>query len=232
MKSGSLAAVITDAGQPARDYEARKRTHLNTQALCAAEGLQFVPLVVEAAGPCLEGAGGALAVTLQRENARAVLRRQGLPDADLRPRYSLDEAIYIRTEQDVLRAVEQAVWEAVSCCCPAVPESEPDELEFGDRCRIFVTKMCPGPPPRRSKSLPAPWKKVSSVFWPCAICYGILIPCFLFYLYVRQHVLLRYSRVPLQLTRGGKEQRMAVGLQVSVDGGATHPAPSDPRVVS
>ena len=26
----------------------------------------------------------ALAVTLQRENARAVLRRQGLPDADLR----------------------------------------------------------------------------------------------------------------------------------------------------
>ncbi|CAE7870227.1 GSO1, partial [Symbiodinium necroappetens] len=54
---------------------------------------------------------------------------------------------------------------------------------------------------------------VSSVFWPCAICYGILIPCFLFYLYFRQHVLLRYSRVPLQLTQGGKEQHLAVGVQ-------------------
>ena len=109
MKSGSLAAVITDAGQPVGDYEGRKRTHLNTQALCAAEGLQFVPLVVEAAGgwapaarrawkelgeqlsartgdPTSETADQllqALAVTLQRENARAVLRRQGLPDADL-----------------------------------------------------------------------------------------------------------------------------------------------------
>ncbi|CAE7867432.1 ERECTA [Symbiodinium necroappetens] len=56
-------------------------------------------------------------------------------------------------------------------------------------------------------------KLVSSVFWPCAICYGILIPCFLFYLYFRQHVLLRYSRVPLQLMQGGKEQHLAVGLQ-------------------
>ena len=96
--------------QPARDYAARKRAHLNTQALCMAEGLQFVPLVVEAAGgwapaarrawkelgeqlsagtgdPTSETAEQllqALAVTLQRENARAVLRRQGLPDADLR----------------------------------------------------------------------------------------------------------------------------------------------------
>ena len=26
---------------------------------------------------------------------------------------------------------QQALWEAVSCCCPAVPEREPEELQFG-----------------------------------------------------------------------------------------------------
>ncbi|OLP79381.1 hypothetical protein AK812_SmicGene40338 [Symbiodinium microadriaticum] len=82
MKSGSLAAVITDAGQPARDYEARKRTprvrawkELGEQ-LSARTG----DPTSETADQLLQ----ALAVTLQRENARAVLRRQGLPDADLR----------------------------------------------------------------------------------------------------------------------------------------------------
>ena len=41
--------------------------------------------------------------------------------------------------------------------------------------------------------------EVSAVFWPCAACYGVLIPCFLFYLYTRQHVMLRNSRMPLEL---------------------------------
>ncbi|CAK9091051.1 unnamed protein product [Durusdinium trenchii] len=56
-------------------------------------------------------------------------------------------------------------------------------------------------------------KLVSSVFWPCAICYGILIPSFLFTLYARQHVVLRYSRVPLELHEGHQEETLAVGVQ-------------------
>ena len=46
----SHASVAADASRPAEDYEARKRTHLQTQQLCVSEGLQFVPLVVEASG--------------------------------------------------------------------------------------------------------------------------------------------------------------------------------------
>lgn len=34
--------------------------------------------------------------------------------------------------------------------------------------------------------------EVFAVFWPCAVCYGILIPCFLFYLYTWQHIVLRH----------------------------------------
>ena len=88
---------------PAEDYEARKRTHMHTQDLCASEGLQFVPLVAEASGGWapvarrtwqalgqmlaaktgeaeaveMEQLMQALAITLQRENARAILRRLG-----------------------------------------------------------------------------------------------------------------------------------------------------------
>jgi len=55
---------------------------------------------------------------------------------------------------------------------------------------------------------------VSAVFRPCAACYGVLIPCFLFYLYTRQHVMLRNSRMPLELQSGLKGQnRLAVGIQ-------------------
>jgi len=90
------------------DYEARKRAHLQTAATCADEGLQFIPLVAEAASGgwapaamqtwrqlahCVAARSGeqptvelekllqTLAVSLQRENARAVLRRAGGPDA-------------------------------------------------------------------------------------------------------------------------------------------------------
>ena len=100
------ASVAADASRPAEDYEARKRTHLQTQLLCASEGLQFVPLVVEASGgwapiarrtwkelgQLLAAKTGeseaveteqlmqSLAVSLQRENARAILRRLGPPE--------------------------------------------------------------------------------------------------------------------------------------------------------
>eukprot|EP00434_Breviolum_minutum_P025625 symbB.v1.2.022642.t1/scaffold2018.1/size92264/2 len=56
-------------------------------------------------------------------------------------------------------------------------------------------------------------EEVAPVFWPCAVCYGVLIPCFLFYLYARQHLVLRYSRMPLELTRGSKSEHLAVSHQ-------------------
>ena len=65
------------------------------------------------------------------------------------------------------------------------------------------------------------------VFWPYAVCYGLLIPCFLLYLYTRQHVFLRYSRSPLELMGDAhNKDRLTVGLQeleglsgVGIDGG-------------
>ena len=39
------------------------------------------------------------------------------------------------------------------------------------------------------------------------------IPCFLFYLYARQHLVLRYSRMPLELTGGSKSEHLAVSHQ-------------------
>ena len=102
---GALAANAVDA------YEAHKRAHLQTERQCEAEGLQFLPLVAEACsggwGPTATATwrilGGliaarsgdspsaetdrllqCLAITLQRENARAVLRRLAPgPDAAL-----------------------------------------------------------------------------------------------------------------------------------------------------
>ena len=103
MRSGTLAATASAGGGPAADYEAKKRQHLQTQSLCSSQGIQFVPLVAEACGggwapaaqktwrtlgSTLASCSGepaaveidrlhqALALTLQRENARAVLRRQ------------------------------------------------------------------------------------------------------------------------------------------------------------
>ena len=39
------------------------------------------------------------------------------------------------------------------------------------------------------------------------------IPCFLLYLYARQHLVLRYSRMPLELTQGSKSEHLAVSHQ-------------------
>ena len=104
LRVGAVAGSAQDGSRSAADYEARKRSHHNTEATCTAEGLQFVPLVAEACAGgwapaatstwkllarAVAGRTGesvsvlterlqqTLALTLQRENARAVLRRAG-----------------------------------------------------------------------------------------------------------------------------------------------------------
>ena len=42
-------AALT-AGAAAKAYEARKRTHLDTEALCNQQGIQFLPIVAECSG--------------------------------------------------------------------------------------------------------------------------------------------------------------------------------------
>ena len=96
MRLECLRGAVVSGGQPAED------THLRTAEQCEAAGLQFLPLVAEACGGgwaptavrvwkvlgrLLSARSGeaaavetdkllqSLAVTLQRENARAVLRR-------------------------------------------------------------------------------------------------------------------------------------------------------------
>ena len=105
LRVGATAGSAQDGGRSAADYEARKRVHQNSQTTCDAEGLQFVPLVAEAcaggwaptaastwkhlartvAGRTGEAASvlterlqQTLALTLQRENARAILRGAGV----------------------------------------------------------------------------------------------------------------------------------------------------------
>jgi len=102
MRGSVLAASAADGTSAAINYESRKCSHHLTEQLCAGQGLQFVSLVVEACGggwgPAamntwrklgalhaahigLSNSEGvqqllqALAIALQRENARAVLRR-------------------------------------------------------------------------------------------------------------------------------------------------------------
>ena len=94
-----VAASARDGGQACAVYEDRKRSHQNTAAMCRDQGLQFVPLVCgggwgpearktwrtlggfiaartgQAPGTATEHLRQFLSVTLQRELARAVLRR-------------------------------------------------------------------------------------------------------------------------------------------------------------
>ena len=104
--------AVTSGLRAGAVYEARKRTHLQTEQHCKAEGLQFVPLVAEASsggwGPTaastwrqLAGLIAArsgdspgvetdrllqsLSVVLQRENARAVLKRLPPGAGEARP---------------------------------------------------------------------------------------------------------------------------------------------------
>ena len=107
MRPGTLAAMAQAGDKAVVDYEVRKREHLNTDQLCRNEGLQFLPLVAEACGggwgPIAERTWRAfgsavaaktgepaaaetarllqaLSLTLQRENARAILRRQAVDE--------------------------------------------------------------------------------------------------------------------------------------------------------
>ena len=50
MRQSVLTASVTDGSRASTDYEARKCQHLSTLEACTSEGLQFVPLVVEACG--------------------------------------------------------------------------------------------------------------------------------------------------------------------------------------
>ena len=113
LRAGAVLSESARSGVAAAEaYEARKRTHLQTEQHCKAEGLQFVPLVAEASsggwGPTaastwrqLAGLIAArsgdnpgvetarllqsLSVVLQRENARAVLRRLSPGAGEARP---------------------------------------------------------------------------------------------------------------------------------------------------
>ena len=106
LRCGSTASSASDGSHACAAYEERKRNHLQTAALCREQGLQFIPLIAEAvsggwgreamkawrqlgallanrtgetASTCTEHLLQCLSVTLQRENARAVIQR--LPDS-------------------------------------------------------------------------------------------------------------------------------------------------------
>ena len=105
LRCGASASSAADGSHACAACEKRKRMHLDTADLCQQQGLQFVPLIAESscagwgpatvkawrakgallavksgqtAGTATEQLLECLSVTLQRENARAVLRR--LPD--------------------------------------------------------------------------------------------------------------------------------------------------------
>ena len=100
--SGLSDTNVRNPAATAASYEDFKRSHLNTQRLCTAEGLIFTPMVVEAVGgswgPAAHSVFTGLAkakslitgepvdmllsqlrqhlgVVLHRENARAILKR-------------------------------------------------------------------------------------------------------------------------------------------------------------
>jgi len=106
LRADVLRHSASDGSYAVKRYEAHKRSHLNTADLCREEGLSFVPMVVEAHGgswgpearqtwsrlaklaaeisgedQSVEAARlqQALSITLQRENARAILRRLAAP---------------------------------------------------------------------------------------------------------------------------------------------------------
>ena len=105
LRTGAVLSESARSGVAAAEaYEARKRTHLQTEQHCKAEGLQFIPLVAETAASTWRQLAGliaarsgdnpgveadrllqSLSVVLQRENARAVLRRLSPGAGEARP---------------------------------------------------------------------------------------------------------------------------------------------------
>ena len=50
LRQGTLHHLRSEAHKPALDHQARKCSHLQTQELCSAQGIQSVPLVFESRG--------------------------------------------------------------------------------------------------------------------------------------------------------------------------------------
>ena len=111
LRADRLAAAASDPASIGASYEYYKRTYLDTQVQCSHQGFRFLPFVVEAHGGGLaicarrilsfiakagaarngeeievEAAGLSrrISISLQRENARAVLRRLW-PDGGITP---------------------------------------------------------------------------------------------------------------------------------------------------
>ena len=117
MRSDRIAAAAANPSIVWGQYETFKRNHLNTEEECSRQGLAFLPVVIEAhgggVGPVARRVVGNLAkaraakegeeveasaadplrrisISLQRENARAVLRR--MPVTAAAPAVSRPEA--------------------------------------------------------------------------------------------------------------------------------------------
>ena len=71
LRQGHLAASAADGSKASMDYEVRKCHHLDTLQACATEGLQFIPLVVEACG----GGWGPTALKTWRSLSAAIAAR-------------------------------------------------------------------------------------------------------------------------------------------------------------
>ena len=108
MRSSCLQESAADGASAATAYEGKKCSHLDTKSACEAEGVSFLPMVADAAGgwaptarfvwselaSFLAVASGESAQTacarvlqsvglvLQKENARAILRRSEAPSGD------------------------------------------------------------------------------------------------------------------------------------------------------
>ncbi len=70
-----IQACIRDPTSPVTSYEGFKRSHLDTERLCREDGLDFCPMVVEAAG----GAWGPAAVGIFTELAKTKALLTGEP---------------------------------------------------------------------------------------------------------------------------------------------------------
>ena len=75
LRLGEISNSLRDRSTACADYESRKRSFLDTEALCKQEGITFVPMVVEASG----GGWGAEARGLFKEVAKTSARLTGDP---------------------------------------------------------------------------------------------------------------------------------------------------------
>jgi hypothetical protein len=130
LRIGALSLSAVDGASNAESYASFKRHHLDTGTHCSDEGIDFVPMIVEASGggwgsdarrvwhelgraaSRLSGDPAAaksehflqtLSITLHRANARAILRRAPTPNAAL-PAFAAAQAVLAGASAD--RAAE------------------------------------------------------------------------------------------------------------------------------